>query len=214
RRPAAGEGPAGAAQAHPRKRPGPLFRSPPFLGGARVGALVAGRPPRSLGGDRRDHVQGPGLHVLAIGVSDYQFLPSPDQFPEPNRVTLGLTKVNIPSTGAFRVARWLRDSYWHPTTKVKTIRMLLSPSASELQSPENAPAEETAFTGAFNAASKEQPRARTDEVWQALQDWQDDCRGHSEDIAVLYVSGHGIQWGSKDDAIVLLEDFSKDQNFL
>lgn len=33
-------------------------------------------------------------------------------------------------------------------------------------------------------------------------------------MAVLYIAGHGIQWGDKDGAFVLLEDFSKDQLFL
>jgi hypothetical protein len=61
--------------------------------------------------DRQKQVQGLGLHALIIGVSDYQFLPGPSEFPDPNRVTLGLTKVNIPATGAFRVARWFRDKY-------------------------------------------------------------------------------------------------------
>jgi len=159
----------------------------------------------SLWIDRRQEVTGPGLHALIIGVSDYAFLPGPNQFPQRGIVTLGLTKVNIPATSAFRVARWLRDNYWHPTTKVKTIRLLLSASPDELQQPD--------FPD-LSAVSAKQPRANTTEVWEALQGWQSDCAGHPDDMAMLYVAGHGIQWGSKDDAIVLLEDFSKDQLFL
>jgi hypothetical protein len=159
----------------------------------------------SLWVDRRNQVSGPGLHALIIGVSDYQFLPGSNEFPPAGSITFGLTKVNIPATGAFRVARWLKECYWHPTTKLKSIRLLLSPSKEELvqlEFPELA------------EASATQPRANTAEVWQALQDWQKDCAGNPGDIAVLYVAGHGIQWGSKDDAYVLLEDFSKDQLFL
>lgn len=155
--------------------------------------------------DRRNQVNGVGLHALIIGVSDYTFLPGPNQFPQPGVDTLGLTKVNIPATGAFRVAQWLKDKYWHPTTKVKTIRLLLSASPSELKQPD---------FPELAKVSAVQPRAKTAEVWQALQDWQNDCAGNPDDIAMLYVAGHGIQWGSKDDAIVLLEDFSKDQLFL
>lgn len=156
----------------------------------------------SLWLDRRAEVQGAGVHALVIGVSDYEFLPEPGQFPELNRITLGLTKVNISATAAVRVASWLKERYWHPHCTMKTVRLLLSPSTKEKELPEVA------------AASATQPRATKDNVWQAMQDWQNDCRNHPEDIAILYVSGHGIQWGSKDDAIVLLEDFSKDQLFL
>ena len=159
----------------------------------------------SLWVDRRGEVKGSGLHALIIGVSDYEFLPAPDQFPQPGRITLGLTKVNIPATGAFRVAQWFKEKYSHPTTQIKTIRVLLSASPDELKQPD---------LPELATASAKQPRANSDEVWQALQDWQKDCEGSPDDIAVLYVSGHGIQWGSKDDAIVLLEDFSKDQLFL
>lgn len=169
----------------------------------------------SLWVDRKSTVHGAGLHALIIGVSDYQFLPAPGQFPDPKHVTLGLTKVRIPSTGAFRVARWIRDAYWHPTTEIKTIRMLLSPSASEI-TPTVTPSEseDDLMRAALAETIPTVPRADTANVEQALLDWQADCKGHPDDIAVLYVSGHGIQWGSKDDAIVLLEDFAKTQLFL
>lgn len=159
----------------------------------------------SLWVDKRTEITGPGVHALIIGVSDYEFLPAPNQFPQAGRVTFGLTKVNIPATGAFRVARWLRDKYWHPNAKVKTIRLLLSPSEEELAQKD---------LPELKAEARQQPRAKRAEVWQAVQDWKQDCAGHPEDIAVLYVAGHGIQWGSKDDAIVLLEDFPKDERFL
>jgi hypothetical protein len=159
----------------------------------------------SLWVDKRSQDSSPGLHALVIGVSDYQFLPNANQFPELNRVTFGLTKVNIPATGALRVAQWLKTSYWHPTVQVKTIRLLLSPSQEELAQP--------GFPDLV-AAALTQPRALTQDVWKAMQEWKVDCRGHVDDIALLYVAGHGVQWGSKDDAIVLLEDFSKDELFM
>jgi hypothetical protein len=67
---------------------------------------------------------------------------------------------------------------------------------------------------ALAEATATQPRATTAAVWEALKEWKAECRGYPDDIAVLYVSGHGIQWGSRDDAIVLLEDFSNDEAFL
>jgi hypothetical protein len=163
--------------------------------------------------DKREEVNGPGLHALIIGVSDYQFLPVQGQFPDLKKVTLGLTKVNIPATGAYRVANWFKTSYWHPTVRVKTVRLLLSPSADEMAQKEFPELAEFAKKDPASAAPS-QTRAITSEVWQAMLDWQEDCRGHPDDIAVMYVAGHGVQWGSKDDAIVLLEDFSKDPSFM
>jgi hypothetical protein len=159
----------------------------------------------SLWVDQRSQVTGPGLHALIIGVSDYEFLPKPNQFPDDGRETFGLTKVNIPATGAFRVAHWLKSNYWHPSVQLKTIRLLLSPSPEELSQPTTPDLPQVPAT---------QPRAKRAEVREALLEWQKDCSGHPDGIALLYVSGHGIQWGSKDDAIVLLEDFSKDTIFL
>ena len=169
----------------------------------------------SLWVDRKKEVNGAGLHALIIGVSDYEFLPGTDEFPKPGVVTLGLTKVNIPATGAFRVAQWLKSSYWHPTTQIKSIRLLLSPSKKEITPGEDPPkSEDDLRRAALAQATNSVPRANTANVEQAMLDWKADCQGDKDGIALLYVSGHGIQWGSKDDSIVLLDDFSKNEQFL
>jgi hypothetical protein len=164
--------------------------------------------------DRQASVTGPGVHALVIGVSDYTYLPEDGHLPERDRETLGLTKVDIPATGAFSVAKWLRDEYWHPTNEVKSIRLLLSPSQHEINpsKPEDS-ALSAADRNELAAVGKAAP-ATTENVTQALDDWCADCRGHPGDIAALYISGHGIQWADKDDGIVLLQDFSKDGRFL
>ena len=164
--------------------------------------------------DKREEVRGSGLHALIIGVSDYQYLPAANQFPDLNRVTLGLSKVNIPATGAYRVANWFKTNFWHPTVKVKTIRLLLSPSTDEMAQKDFPELAKFTKTKVDPDSAMPYIRATTAEVRQAMLDWQKDCRGHSDDMSVLYVSGHGVQWGSKDDGIVLLEDFSADQLFM
>src|SRR6266852_8675172 len=141
--------------------------------------------PQSLWEERQ--VSGPGLYALIVGVSDYEFLPEAGQSPPSGRVTLGLKKLKTPATGAFRFAQWLRNSYWHPTVKVKKIHLLLSPSDCEIE-----------HVSGLREAHSTQPRATTEEVWAAMQAWQVESRGDPEGIAVLYAAGHGIQWGSKD----------------
>ena len=163
--------------------------------------------------DRTADVEGPGLHALVIGVSDYRFLPEDGQFPDPKHFTLGLTKVSIPATGAFRVATWLRDHYWHPEVKIKTIDLLLSPHAKEITPETNPPKGEVDEMRARLAAEAGTlARPDTLNVEQALKSWRRRCEGQPGDVALLYVSGHGIQWGSKDDAIVLLEDFGESED--
>lgn len=163
--------------------------------------------------DRTADVEGPGLHALVIGVSDYRFLPEDGQFPDPKHFTLGLTKVSIPATGAFRVATWLRDHYWHPEVKIKTIDLLLSPHPKEITPETNPPKGEVDEMRAQLAAEAAAlARPDTLNVEQALKSWRKRCEGQPGDVALLYVSGHGIQWGSKDDAIVLLEDFGESED--
>jgi hypothetical protein len=149
----------------------------------------------------RDEIQGPAFHALIIGVSNYEFFPEATQgFPRRDKVTLGLTKLKTPAAGAFRVARWLRDNYWHPTVQWKTIRLLLSPSDEEK-------ANELA------ALEKPVPPATAAEVKKALDEWQADCTGNRDGIAFLYAAGHGIRWNLYD-SLVLLEDFGTPRRFL
>jgi hypothetical protein len=151
----------------------------------------------------RQEVDGPALHALLIGVSDYQFLPaSQDEFPPEGKVTLGLTKLKTPAAGAFRVAKWLKEKYWHPAIRVKTIRLLLSPSTEEA---------ENEMEGMAIAPAN---RAITANVAKALNDWKDACRKDRDGIAFLYVAGHGIRWSNTYDSIVLLEDFGTIGDFL
>lgn len=149
-------------------------------------------------------IDGPGLHALIIGTSDYQYLPAQGQVAARGCVTFGLKKLDIAATGAFRFAEWLiGERYWHPSVKVQSIRLLLAPSTAELD-----------LVPGLKEVAAQVPRTDTQTVWEELQAWQQDCLNDREGIAVLYAAGHGIQWGSTDDALILLEDFSKDQLFL
>jgi len=150
----------------------------------------------------RQQVTGPALHALVIGVSEYAFLPATqDEFPRDDKVTLGLTKLKTPAAGAFRFAKWLRDRYWHPTVKVKTIRLLISPSTEERENEIGNPGENVLPASSANVAA-------------ALEDWKTACRGNPDGIAVMYVAGHGVRWDSEYDSLILLEDFGTEGQFL
>ena len=152
--------------------------------------------------EERAAVTGPSLHALIVGVSDYEFLPASEaERPRKDKVTLNLTKLKTPAAGAFRVAKWLKEKYWHPTVQLKTIRLLLSPSAEE-QADE---------LGGLDCSGR---RATSANVQKALDDWKDACRHNRDGIAFLYVAGHGMRWNYLKESIVLLEDFGTPADFL
>ena len=162
--------------------------------------------------DRAATVTGPGLHALIIGVSDYTYLPEHGKPRERGRFTLNLSKVNIPCTSAFRVAKWLRDEYWHPSVNLKTIDLLMSPSAIETTPANNPPqGDDDTMRAALAAEAGDVRRADRANVDKAVQAWKARCVDNPQDIALLYVCGHGIQLGSHD-SMVLLEDFGEDDD--
>jgi len=151
----------------------------------------------------RQEVTGPALHALIIGVSDYARLPATsDEFPPIDTVTLGLTKLKTPAAGAFRVAKWLAsERCWHPTVKVKTIRLLLSPSTEEQEKE-------------LGGLAEMPPRATAENVQRAVDDWKKSCKNNRDGVALLYVAGHGILWDTTYESVILLEDFGSPNRFL
>jgi hypothetical protein len=139
-------------------------------------------------------------HALVIGTSFYQHLPEKGELPAAGVVTLGLIQAETPATSAFAFAMWLRDHYRNPSAPLATIRLLLSPAASETNPPANPELAE---------AAGQVDRALTPAVRTELFAWQAACRGNPKSVAMFYVSGHGVQI-SRDDSIVLLEDFAQD----
>jgi Caspase domain len=150
--------------------------------------------------DRRSQLAAsPGTHALVIATSRYDHLPEPGAAPPTGNETFGLVQARSPASGAFGFAKWLRDSYVNPEAPLASVDVLVTPSAQEAA----ADAELAAVTSST---------LRSD-VQQAIYAWRDRCTGQREGVAILYVSGHGIQV-SRQDAIVLLQDFAKERRVL
>ncbi len=147
-----------------------------------------------------DNEDKPSTHVLVIGISHYQYLPdTPDhQVPDDGRVTLGLSSVTTPAISSFRFAKWMQDHYSNPDAQLGSIRMLLAPSDKEV--------EEEQELGNLDDDIVNRPKREN--VLDALHAWKADCEKYRDNVAVLYIAGHGIQL-NKDDSIVLLEDFGR-----
>lgn len=143
-------------------------------------------------------VDTPCTHALVIGTSYYSNLPlrNDDTVPDDGRVTLGLGQATTPATSALLFAQWLREEYNNTDTPLGSIRLLLSPSEEEQQ--------------IHGTLANPDPTIQTTtraNVKSAIRSWKRDCEKNRDHVAILYVAGHGVQL-SKDDSIVLLEDFA------
>lgn len=114
-----------------------------------------------------------GVHALVIGTSEYGY--------KHRKTTLYDRFGNISGAafGAAKFARFLGKEYRDPLDReVLTIRLLLSPTPDEKPELEK-----------LEVVWRE---ATYDRVREALEDWYDDCDRFVENIAVLYIAGHGI----------------------
>ena len=137
------------------------------------------------------------MHALVIGTSYYSYLPQNPDDPAPDgvRETLGLSQATTPASSALAFARWLETEYHNPDAPLGSIRLLVSPSQEE-KGRQDALANPEASVLSTTTAN----------VKAALRAWKLDCEKNRDNVAVFYVAGHGIQL-SKDDSIVLLQDF-------
>ena len=125
----------------------------------------------------RRAVPGPATHALVIGTSAYPHRP------------FGLPDLGSAATSARRFATWVRDAYHRPDAPVSTVRLLLAPAANEDDA--DSPARVTVPTRM--------------NVLSALDDWKRDCCSSPENVAILYVCGHGAQ-ETDDNAVVFVHD--------
>lgn len=132
----------------------------------------------------------PAYHALIIGVSRYAHLTGGAGPLTDEALAAGLTQLGAAATSAVRVAAWIRDHLEHPTASKGSIRLLVSPSESELPLPEGVDA----------------PPATYENVSAAITAWRKDVRANEDNLAILYVAGHGMQTGF-GGGILLLEDF-------
>ncbi|WP_432825471.1 caspase family protein [Dactylosporangium sp. CA-092794] len=122
----------------------------------------------------RDEDPGPATHALVIGVSHYPHRP------------LGVDDLPGAAVSADLFARWLRGRYPGRDRRLGSIRLLLAPSGDERPDVSAGPGVHL-------------PDRAT--VHQALNEWAWDCMSSPDNVAVLYVCGHGVQ--EADDGVVV-----------
>ncbi|MDQ2762921.1 MAG: caspase family protein [Pseudomonadota bacterium] len=129
---------------------------------------------------------GPGVHVLIIGVSSYPYLAN--GLHEVGK-THGLGQLDSAAQTAAAVAEWVLSADTKFRQPVRSLRLLASPSEVELH-----PLLEHAAP------------ATLENVKEALWQWREDAAKHPEGTTIFYFAGHGIQ-RARGDSFLLLEDF-------
>lgn len=162
------------------------------------------RPPGdpSLIFENRDLIGEPAMHVLIAGVSDYAALPVAGESPAAGGY--GMRRLSSTSVTAYLILDWLlRAAEENRLSRpLGTIRLLLSPTASEVAAIERR-------RDNYRLPTLGELRATRCDV-QGFQDaaraWRVSARGTCRGATFFYFSGHGIQL-SRNNQILLLDTF-------
>lgn len=117
------------------------------------------------------------MHALVVGVSEYEKPLSPN-----HKSQFELLYGTAPAATHF--ARFLLHDFHHPGgIPLRSIRLLLSP-----------PKEMTAEQRAEYLLTEGRPSqpASFQNVAHALEVWAEDCDRHADNVAIMFVAGHGV----------------------
>lgn len=144
---------------------------------------------------RRAAAGRPATHALVIGVSAYRhLLGGPEESPTGRGWQLG--QLSSAAGSATAIAAWLATEYHNPAAPLGSLRVLVSPTANDRLDPRIGP----------EVVSPEH-RATRDHVEAAFSAFMADCERDVDNVAIVYVAGHGVQL-TKHEATVLLEDIA------
>ena len=139
--------------------------------------------------DRR--VDGPAVHVLAIGVGAYRHLPGGA---EPVRHdTLGLRQLSGPPRAAAHFVDWVAGRMRHPTAQMATVEMLVSPAQSYTPADGDGQSVDLELPSKANTAA-------------AFERWYARCDSSPDNVAIFWFCGHGVE---RESQFLLLEDFGR-----
>jgi hypothetical protein len=133
-------------------------------------------------------------HAFIVGVSAYPFADGPD--PTARGADSGIANLNCAARSASEVAAWLLGEYHNPDAPLASLRILLSPVDGEQINPDVS----VLMAGAAAPATRSA-------VEDDFYDFRQDCRSNPDNVAFVYIAGHGWLLRSYG-AVVLLHDFA------
>src|SRR4051812_34945114 len=139
-------------------------------------------------------VNGPGTHVIVIGIGHYDHLPGGGKTPTKHH--LNLQQLTSPPVSARKVAAWFIEKFDCLDRPLANVSLVLSePQRAE-------------FTNSRTGMTYKVPTGTIDEVRAALTAWVDRTAAEPRNQILLYFNGHGLSVGMQN--LYLLRDYGKD----
>lgn len=137
-----------------------------------------------------------GTHAFIVGVSAYPFADGPDA--TARGAESGIANLTCAARSASEIAAWLLREYHNPDAPLASLRILLSPVDGEQINPY--------VSERMGGAVAPATRSAVETDFPAFKE---DCRSNPDNVAFVYIAGHGWQLTSRG-AVVLLHDFAID----
>src|SRR5512132_2850689 len=138
-------------------------------------------------------VDGPQVHMLAIGVGAYRHLPGGAA--RVNHDTLGLKQLSGPPRAAAHFVDWVVGRMRHPTARLATVELLVSPAQPYTPPEPGSQPVDLELPSMANVAA-------------AFERWYERCDRSADNVAVFWFCGHGVE---RESQFLLLEDFGRSE---
>ncbi|MEX9785860.1 caspase family protein [Providencia manganoxydans] len=143
-----------------------------------------------------DSLNSPGTHALIIGVSAYDYLmgSSEGECSEQGSDS-GLRQLSAAARSASQFATWLMTKYRRKDFPLRSLRVLLSPAT------------EDEVGVALKDHLRDDSIPTRENVSTAFRNFKQAAARNPNNIAIVYVAGHGVQF-TNTGAVLLLKDFA------
>lgn len=143
-----------------------------------------------------DSSGSPGTHALIIGVSAYDYLLGGSKCGCSEQGSdSGLGQLTAAARSADRFATWLMNDYRRKGFPLRSLRVLLSPTT------------EDEVSESLKGKLGEDSIPTRENVANAFRKFKNAAASHPDNIAIVYVAGHGVQF-TNTGAVLLLSDFA------
>lgn len=141
------------------------------------------------------NVNGPGTHLIAIGIGHYDHLPGGSRATTKHH--LGLGQLTSPPSSARAVASWFIEKFDCTERPLASVSLVVSEKAPQ------------PFVNSVTAQKFEMLSTGTiDEVKTALRQWITRAETDSRNSIILYFCGHGLSAGVQN--YYLMRDYGED----
>lgn len=141
----------------------------------------------------REDMDGPGTHVLIIGIGSYDYLVGGRL--ENREVAAGMRQLPAAARSARAAADWFLDAFADDRRPLASLALVLSEPLVARYAHHKA-----------NLTGQDLPNGDMEGVAEALDEWVQRSSSDRRNLAVLYFVGHGLHAGS---SILLCRDYGK-----